>query len=229
MKDLYIPKGKTLRYESLTCRNIVNDGALIVEKGIQARHISGKGVLNAGSISCRSVSAMDIEAGTITTRTLAAERVCAAEVKASGAVAVSCCLESSYVETLRLTVAVCQVETVRADQVIYLTARKRSIISALFAGFVRHLWMMLKAHIPVDAEYEPVQEDLGFAAGSEAEHQASEPKASGADPNAELLNDFGFKRLTAMYRLLKPYGFTVRLISLQDQKKPVNSVFQDAA
>lgn len=226
MKDLYIPRGKILRYESLTCRNIVNDGALIVEKGIQARHISGKGVLNVGSISCRAVSAMDIEAGTITTRTLAAERVCAAEVKASGAVAVSCCLESGYVETPRLTVAVCQVETVRADQVIYLTARKRSIIGALFAGFVRRLWMMLKARVPVDAEYEPVQKD---SEGAEAEHQASEPKAAGADPNAELLNDFEFKRLAAMYRLLKPYGFTVRLVSLQEQKKPVNSVFQDAA
>ena len=31
MKDLYIPKGKTLRYESLACRNIVNDGTLVVD------------------------------------------------------------------------------------------------------------------------------------------------------------------------------------------------------
>ena len=84
MKDLYIPKGKTLRYETLACRNIVNDGVLVVEKGIQARNISGKGILNAGSLSCRSVAAMDIEAGTVTAARLAAERVCAAEVRVSG-------------------------------------------------------------------------------------------------------------------------------------------------
>ena len=53
MKNLYIPKGKTLHYEALACRNIVNDGVLIVENSIQARHISGKGVLDAGSITCR--------------------------------------------------------------------------------------------------------------------------------------------------------------------------------
>ena len=109
MKDLYIPKGKTLRCESLACRDIVNDGMLAVEKGIQARRISGKGIVNAGSLSCRSLSAMDIEAGAITTGTLAAERVCAAEVKASGPMVVSCCLEAAYVETPSLTVAVSQV------------------------------------------------------------------------------------------------------------------------
>lgn len=222
MKDLYIPKGKTLRYESLACRDIVNDGTLVVEKGLQARRISGKGVLNAGSISCRSVSAMDIEAGTITTRTLTAERVCAAEVKASGAAAVSCCLESGYVETPRLTVAVCQVETLRADDVVYLTARRRSIIGALFMGFVRRLWMMLKARIPVDAEYEELRDE------PEPERDVPGGTDPSADPNAALLNDFEFKRLAAMYRLLKPYGYTVRLMSLQEQAKN-QSVFQDAA
>ena len=31
MKNLYIPKGKTLHYETLYCQNIVNDGTLIVD------------------------------------------------------------------------------------------------------------------------------------------------------------------------------------------------------
>ena len=222
MKDFYIPKGKTLRYESLACRDIVNDGTLIVEKGIQARNISGKGIVNAGSLSCRSVSAMDIEAGAVTTGTLAAERVCAAEVKASGAVAASCCLESAYVETPRLTVAVCQVETLRADQVVYLTARKRSVIGTLFAGFVRRFWMMLKAHIPVDADYEPVRDEPEPAA------EAPDNGERSADLHAELLDDFEFKRLAAIYRLLKPYGYTVRLVSLREAG-PAKGAFQDAA
>lgn len=219
MKDIYIPSGKILRYEALVCQDIVNDGALIVEKGVQARNISGKGVLNAGSISCRDLSAMDVEAGAVTARTLAAERVCAAEIKVSGPMAVSCCLESAYVETPRLTVALCQVERLRAGETIYLTARKRGVLGALLAGFVRRLWMALKARIPVDAEYEPVQE--------KAESKSPEDAAPSADPNAELLNDFEFKRLAAIYRLLRPYGYTVRLVSLQERSK--GSSFQDAA
>lgn len=223
MKDLYIPKGKTLRYESLACRDIVNDGTLLVEKGIQARNISGKGIINAGSLSCRSVSAMDIEAGAITTGTLAAERVCAAEVKASGPITASCCLEAAYVKTPRLAVAVCQVECLCAESVTYLTARRHSVLCAALAGAVRRLWMALKRHIPVDADYEPSQE----APEPVPEPEPEKNTKPAEEPNAELQEDFEFKRLTAIYRLLKPYGYTVRLVSLQEQAK--GAAFQDAA
>ena len=37
MKNLYIPKGKTLHYETLYCQNIVNDGTLIVDGTLHAR------------------------------------------------------------------------------------------------------------------------------------------------------------------------------------------------
>lgn len=73
MKNFYIPKGKTLNYESVTCQDIVNDGTLIVEGCIHARRISGQGVVNAGAISCRSLSASDINAAYITTGKLTAE------------------------------------------------------------------------------------------------------------------------------------------------------------
>lgn len=222
MKDLYIPKGKTLRYESLACRDIVNDGTLVVEKGIQARNISGKGVVNAGSLSCRSLSAMDIEAGTVTVRTLAAERVCAAEIKASGPVLVSCCLESAYVETPSLTVAVCQVEHLRTENIVYLAVRRRGILWALLAGFACRLWMALKRRIPVDADYEPIQDERDTAPKSEKGHA---PEPSG-DPS----EDFEFKRLTALYKLLRPYGYTVRLVSLKENEGQSGaSNFQNAA
>ena len=50
MKNLYIPKGKTLHYETLYCQNIVNDGTLIVDGTLHARSISGKGILKAGTV-----------------------------------------------------------------------------------------------------------------------------------------------------------------------------------
>ena len=55
MKNLYIPKGKTLHYETLYCQNIVNDGTLIVDGTLHARSISGKGILKAGTVSVRHV------------------------------------------------------------------------------------------------------------------------------------------------------------------------------
>ena len=231
MKELYIPKGKILRSESLACQSIVNDGTLIVEQDIKARSISGKGVLKAGSVSCRSVTAVDIEAGTITARTLAAERVCAVEVKASTAMRVSCCLESARVETPKLTVAVCQVEELKAEKLVYLADREPNALWAMVSGFFRWAWAKLKAHIPVDADYEPVQEEPEDDGDAKPEHDAPEDAPSSKDPNAELLKDFEFKRLAAMYRLLKPYGYGLRLVSLNEEPggQPAEPAFQDAA
>ena len=95
------------------------------------------------------------------------------------------------------------------------------------AGFVHRLWMALKRHIPVDADYEPVQDEQKPTPESEPE-RGDTPSG---DPNAELLEDFEFKRLAAMYRLLKPYGYGLRLVCLQQQagEQATDSVFRDAA
>ena len=211
MKNLYIPKGKTLHYEALACRNIVNDGVLIVENSIQARHISGKGVLDAGSIACRSLSAADIDAAHITTGKLAAERVCASEVRVSGAAVVSCCLEAAYVETPRLTVALSQIGELHAQEVVNLSDRRRSIPGALLAGFFRRLWMSLTVRVPVDAEYVPIEEtpEPALGNGDAPDFEAFAPPPGAL--NADLWDDFEFKRLAAMYRLLKPSGYALRL------------------
>lgn len=105
MKNLYIPKGKTLHYETLYCQNIVNDGTLIVDGTLHARSISGKGILKAGTVSVRHVAEMDIECATMNGETMAAERVCAAEIVLSGSATVSCYLEAEYVEVPKLTMA----------------------------------------------------------------------------------------------------------------------------
>lgn len=231
MKNLYIPKGKTLRYETLACRNIVNDGILIVENSIQARHISGKGVLDAGSIACRSLAAADIDAAHITTGKLAAERVCASEVRVSGAAVVSCCLEAAYVEVPKLTVALSQIGELRAQEVVNLSDKRRSIPGALLAGFFRRLWMSLTARIPVDAEYVPIEDTpepaLRNGDGLDFETFAPPPGAL----NADLWDDVEFKRLAAMYRLLKPSGYALRLAPFpaEEDIHAAEPGFRDAA
>lgn len=238
MKNLYIPKGKTLHYEALACRNIVNDGVLIVENSIQARHISGKGVLDAGSIACRSLSAADIDAAHITTENLAAERVCASEVRVSGAAVVSCCLEAAYVETPRLTVALSQIGELRAQEVVNLSDRRRSIPGALLAGFFRRLWMSLTVRVPVDAEYVPIEDtpesapetpEPALGNGDAPDFEAFAPPPGAL--NADLWDDFEFKRLAALYRLLKPSGYALRLAPFPagEDIHAVEPGFRDAA
>ena len=208
MKNLYIPKGKTLNYESLTCQDIVNDGTLIVEGRIHARHISGQGVVNAGAISCRSLSASDINAAYITTGKLAAERVCASEVKVSGAAVVSCCLEAAYVTTPKLTVALCEIGEMDVKDVVNLTDKRRSILGAILAGFLRRLWLSLTHRIPMDAKCAPAQPEHDPILESESK----ESRTYDDLPIAELWKDFEFKRLAAMYRLLKSEGYALRLV-----------------
>lgn len=153
MKNLYIPKGKTLHYETLYCQNIVNDGTLIVDGTLHARSISGKGILKAGTVSVRHVAEMDIECATMNGETMAAERVCAAEIVLSGSATVSCYLEAEYVEVPKLTMAKHNIGTLKADDVITLPEKKRGIVGTLVAGFFRRLWLSVIHRIPVDAPY----------------------------------------------------------------------------
>lgn len=227
MKNLYIPKGKILNYESLICQDIVNDGTLIVEDKIHARHISGQGVVNAGVISCRSLSASDINAAYITTGKLAAERVCALEVKVSGAAVVSCCLEAAYVVTPKLTVALSEIGEMDVKDVVNLTDKRRSIFGAMMAGFFRRLWLSLTHRIPMDAENAPVQPEHDPILESEGK----ESKTYDDLPIADLWKDFEFKRLAAMYRLLKSEGYALRLapFPVPSTRECPDFTYEDAA
>ncbi len=222
MKNLYIPKGKTLHYEALYCQNIVNDGTLIVDGTLHARSISGKGILKAGTVSARHVTEMDIECATVNGETLAAERMCAAEVVLSGSATVSCYLEAEYVEVPKLTMAKHNIGTLKADDVITLPEKKRGIVGTLAAGFFRRLWLSLTHRIPADAPY--VQADSAAeSAATTAQEQPKPEQAADSQPqhdsqprDLDLEEDFEFKRLKAMYRLLKDCGYTLRITKREE-------------
>lgn len=210
MKSLYIPKGKTLHYEALSCHDIVNDGVLEVEGTVQARNISGKGILKAGTISAKAVSAMSVDAAGIVVERLAVERVCAVSVRASSSLLASCCLEAEYVDTPKLLVARSEIGELRAGDVVNLPDRNRSILAALAAGFFRRLWLGLLHKFPKDAAYTPIPEKK-----PEAGETAARP-ADNLDQwrqsYMELLEDPEFLRLAGMYRVLRPTGYTLRLV-----------------
>lgn len=234
MKNLYIPKGKTLHYETLSCQNIVNDGVLVVDETIRARNISGKGFLDAGTISARHVAAMDIECAAIVGETLAAERVCAAEVTLSGPAVVSCYLEAEYVETPKLTVGKSNIGTLRSPDVVNLPEKKRGITSALVAGFFCRLWLSLTHRVPVDAPYvsadSPALDDTeDQVTGPAPADPQSQETVQAETANAGLEDDFEFKRLKAMYCLLKDCGYTLRLSKCEEPETSLTEGCVDSA
>ena len=223
MKNLYVPKGKALYYETLSCQNLVVDGVLVVEEALRARSISGKGILKVGTISARHVDAMDIECASLIAESLAAERVCAAEVILSGPAVVSCYLEAEYVETPKLTVGKSRIGTLRAADVVNLPEKERGILGALAGGFLRRLWLSLTHHIPGDADHasattasesaDALQEEQPAAEAEDAfyDEPSGQETVESSASHDDLENDFEFKRFRAMYRLLRDYGYTLHI------------------
>lgn len=101
MKTIYIPKGETIRYESLATEHLVVHGCLQVTCGITAKTITGYGTVHAGTVNADVIRVDDMDAGSIVCKRLLAKRVQSPEVFASESAAVSCFLSSAYDEMAR--------------------------------------------------------------------------------------------------------------------------------
>ncbi len=196
MKTVYIPKGEMVSYESITTDHLVVHGYLNVTYGIKAKTISGNGIITAGTVSADSIRVNDLETAAVFCKRLVAKRVQAPEVFASESAVVSCFLASAYVETGKLTVAINEIDVVKADEVVNLKPKKRGLLRTLFTSALRSFWTKLFA-TPVranalDAEYEPAE--------------AEEPTPTEPAVDEEL------NRIIGLYQLSKASGYTLRLI-----------------
>ena len=191
MKTVYIPKGETVRYETLETDRLVVKGCLKVTYGIKARTISGGGMITAGTVSADDIRVDDLEAASVTCQRLIAKRVQTPELFAFESAAVSCFLSSAFVATGKLTVALSEIDEVKADEVIHLKPKKRSLFRLLLASALRSFWTSLTAR-PVkrevmDADFEPVKKD--------------------EEPVDEELN-----RIVGMFKLARESGYTLKII-----------------
>lgn len=191
MKTVYIPKGETVRYETLATDRLVVKGCLKVTYGIKARTISGGGMITAGTVSADDIRVDDLEAASVTCQRLIAKRVQTPELFAFESAAVSCFLSSAFVATGKLTVALSEIDEVKADEVIHLKPKKRSLFRLLLASALRSFWTSLTAR-PVkdevmDADFEPVKKD--------------------EEPVDEELN-----RFVGMFKLARESGYTLKII-----------------
>ena len=219
MKTVYIPRGETVHYETLVTDHLVVKGYLDVTYGVKAKTIGGSGVICAGSAEADSIRIDSLEAATAICKRLIAKRVQAPEVFASESAVVSCFLSAAYVETGRLTVSISEIDEVKADEVINLTKKKRTLFGTLLAAALRSFWVGLtapKTHGEVmDAEYAPVTEAAPTApkaAGTEPEAPAAQPQAAAeseqkAEPMDEELN-----RFVNMFKLAREGGFTLKIV-----------------
>lgn len=186
MKTIYIPKGESIHYESLTTEHLVIHGHLHVDNGIKAKTLTGGGTINAGTVDADVIRVDDVESGSIVCKRLLAKRVQAPEVFASESAAVSCFFSAAYVETGKLTV-----------------------LGTLLASMLRSFWTGLtvrgEKQEVMDAAYEPVQENEVPEAETEA--VPMEQVASGPEPVDEELN-----RIVGIFKLAREQGYTLKLI-----------------
>ena len=191
MKTVYIPKGETVRYETLETDRLVVKGCLKVTYGIKAKTISGGGMITAGTVSADDIRVNDLEAASVTCQRLIAKRVQTPELFAFESAAVSCFLSSAFVATGKLTVALSEIDEVKADEVIHLKPKKRSLFRLLLASALRSFWTSLTAR-PVkdevmDADFEPVKKD-------------------------EESVDEELNRFVGMFKLARESGYTLKII-----------------
>lgn len=216
MKTVYIPKGETVRYESLVTEHLVVHGHLHVTYGIKAKTITGKGIINAGTVEADTVCIDDVEAASVICKRLIAKRAQAPEIFASESAAVSTFLSAAYVETGKLTAAISEIDEVVAQEVVNLKPRRRSLFGTLLASVLRSFWTALtvrgeKAEV-MDAEFTPVEEETAEETTvPEQPVTVQEVPVEAAVQEPEVV-DMELNRIVAMFKLAREQGYTLKLV-----------------
>jgi len=226
MKTIYIPKGETVRYESLVTDRLVVKGCIEVAGDIRAKTICGSGVIHAGSVHADVIRANEVETAEAVCKRLIAGRVHTPTLIASDCAVVSCFLAAAYVETGKLTVAASEIDQLKADEVVNLRPKKRGMLRTLLAAALRSFWVSLTAPrpkkekdakpAPTEAAPEEKQPELDPAVRDEIARTVKEileqnKTARSAESSADD-EDFELKRVVSMYKLLRDQGYTLRVV-----------------
>lgn len=228
MKNIYIPKGETVCYESLETEHLIVKGCVKVTHCISAKTISGDGVVIAQSVHAEDIRAREIESGSVICKRLIAHQVQATELIASESAAVSTFLSSQYVKTGKLTVSVSEVDEVDAVEVINLGAKRRSLFGLLLVSELRSLWAKLtapKAHVSkgkiTERNHGDDDDHAGGSGGGDADLRdeiartvreiMAEQTASAATVEKPD-EDFEQKRILGIFKLLRDQGYTLQII-----------------
>ena len=110
-------------------------------------------------------------------------------------------------ETGKLTVTLSEIDEVKAQEVVNLTPKKRTLLGTLLASVFRSFWTVLtvrgEKQEVIDAAYEPVQENEAAEMEAETETVPTEQFVSHPEPVDEELN-----RIVGLFKLAREQGYT---------------------
>lgn len=223
MKELFIPRGKTVHMKHLEADTIILKGVLNVDETVKARKIIGDGMLHAGHISAKSVTADDIEAGTITAERVVTSRMVAVEVRASRACTVGCYLEAGMVDTPKLSVRGHEVQELKVNKLIHLSEKTGSLLWTILSSEVSTALASLRAWW--DKTGSPAAED-STAEAMDADYIEvcdEQPDMDTPDWECERM------RLNRIFDLAKDRGYVLRVCTPAEAESPYSSTLRAEA
>ena len=137
------------------------------------------------------------------------------EVFASESAAVSCFLSAAYVETGKLTVTLSEIDEVKAQEVVNLTPKKRTLFGTLLASLLRSIWTVLTVHVQKEPTVmtgacEAVPEDIT----EPVQEESQKPETEQAVPREEesstepVAVDEELNRIVGIFKLAREQGYT---------------------
>lgn len=155
MKTMYIPKGTVMRYESINTDTLIVKGQLIVKGIIQAKRISGSGVIEAHKIIAHTIIADVIDVEHIFAKKVVANKVFCISSKVSFGVLAKDYIEAYNVETPKITITLSKIERIEANEIIRLVPKKRNFLGVLFVSWLQERFMtwLFERSISKKAEY----------------------------------------------------------------------------
>lgn len=135
MKKIFIPQGTTEKHENLYTDELIVNGRLIVNGIIRARRICGRGVIEAARISANTVIADSLDVEHVCARKLIVNKLCCVTANVSVGIIATDYIEAQSVKTSRLTVALTNVDSIEANEIIRLRP-KRSFIGAILGSWL---------------------------------------------------------------------------------------------
>ena len=210
MKTIYIPTGETVHHASLSTDRLVVKGCLFVDGALEAKMVVGGGIVHAGTVSAGVIHLDELEAASVICERLIAKRVKSPEVQVSESAAVSSYLCASYVKAGKLTVTICEVDEVDAEEVVHLTAKKRTLFGTLLSSALRTIWTALTAPRKIRAHRSACGEESVTGSSTAVSGKVglgSVPANEESSPT-----DVERNRVMALFDLCRETGYTLRII-----------------
>lgn len=143
MKRIYVPKGETVTYNNLNTGNAVVKGTLIVNGLFTAKHIQGKGKVQAEEIQCDTIEVDTVQADILTARKVVGKKLFIRDCRATDAVMAVDFIESIRVMTKTLYMSLSSISECEADEIIMLKQKNRGLLGMLIASKLRCICMSL--------------------------------------------------------------------------------------